>query len=145
MQARREKAQQRKEELKAEMNKQDVYEERVKALEEQLRKAHERQQQAFARTEAKIAEKIQLYERIQLQASSRTKKIRAASIRSSRSSIAETLASTSELINPDDIMKEFKRMNPEWEARREAALKVCIHFQILTRPKSLTILPAATS
>ena len=124
MEARREKAQQRKEELKVEMSQPTECEERVKMLQEELRKAHERRQQVIARTEAKIKESVRLLERIQLQASSR-KKIRAASIHSSGSSIAETLASTAELIDPNYIMQELKKTNPGWEEMRQAALKVC--------------------
>ncbi|KAI0073263.1 DnaJ-domain-containing protein [Panus rudis PR-1116 ss-1] len=86
---------------------------------EELRaSAQQRYQESMKRAEEKYREHVRILEE-QLQASKER-------MRQSRQAMRETpssFAATANFMEVDDWLEEFRRQNPEWEARRQAAMR----------------------
>lgn len=140
MQERQEREQRMKEELKRELSVRPVeYDCKKKALEEELRKVREREREILMRAGVKIEEKmLELQKSVQV---SRAESIRSArllrrlstSTTSSRSSAAvDTLAAASGMLKAEELLRVVREMNPELEARRQAALRVSAVLSCVT-------------
>lgn len=143
MQERQEREQRMKEELKRELSVQPVeYERKKKALEEELRKVREREREILMRAGVKIEEKmLELQKSVQVSRTESTRNARllrrlstsTTSSRSSRSSATvDALAAASGMLKAEELLRVVREMNPELEARRQAALRVSAVLSCVT-------------
>jgi DNA repair exonuclease SbcCD ATPase subunit len=101
----------------------DNYEERKKAMTEELRASHERYQENIMKAEERYRERIKQLEedlkarREQLR---RTESVPRVPTKVSR----DAFNTVSEFLEGDALLQQLRDANPEWEARRQAALRV---------------------
>ncbi|KAH8093786.1 DnaJ-domain-containing protein [Cristinia sonorae] len=102
--------------------------ERMKARTEEMRATAQKHQENLHQAELRYREKMRMLEQ-QLQQSKEKMQKSGDAIR--RASPAVDVTVNSRLSDADtyalaeDILKEMRKVNPEWETRRQAAMKVC--------------------
>lgn len=110
------------------MEKPADYEERKKALEEEIRATQERYQENILQAEMKYRERMKMLEE-ELRARKEQLTQSAESVpRLPPKVAAGAFAMASELLKADALLGELRKMNPEWEVRRQAALRVSWPF-----------------
>ncbi|KAI0343193.1 DnaJ-domain-containing protein [Trametopsis cervina] len=100
----------------------DDYEEKKRALEEEIRASRERYQENILKAEMKYRERIKQLEE---DLNSRKQQLRLAEPlpRIPNKSAHGAFALATDLLQADALLQELRKANPEWEVRRQAALR----------------------
>ena len=118
----------------------DDYEERKRIIEEEVRAAQQRYQETFMQAEIKYRERIK---KLEEELNERKEHLRQAAPvpRMPTKATQGAFAAASQILQTDVLLQQLRAANPEWEMRRQAALKVShcgmIYIRtLLTSPSS---------
>jgi hypothetical protein len=137
MKERHEREQRMKEDIKRELVVPATeYEEKKKALEEEMEKIRQKQREVLLKAEEKLKEKMSTLQKVievKRADSIRSRRMIGGVVRrdtrksSRRDSKTAALAVAYEMLKAEDLLRAVREMNPELEARRQAALEVSIN------------------
>ena len=99
----------------------------MRARTEEMKATAQRHQETLHKAEMKYREKMQILEGQRRQSRENLRKSKEAMRQASPTanvSVSPTLSEAETFALADDILKEMRKVNPEWETRRQAAMQV---------------------